>query len=72
MDEFRALLTREGTAKCITDLRTENERLREALDNLAEAAYEFSTLADYTVAEGIEADFVAALDDAIKLLGHAG
>jgi hypothetical protein len=43
-------------------LRKEAERLREALDDLAHAAREFSSHADYTVARAYEDEFIEALE----------
>lgn len=46
----------------------EYDRLRDALDALAEASVEFTTAADYTVNEAIEEELVNATHDAFAAL----
>lgn len=48
----------------------QRDELREALEELTNAAREFSTSASYTVEKGVEEEFVATLEHAEELLGE--
>ena len=64
----RAVL--EAAAPTLLAASEERDRYRAALDALADAARTFSTEAAYGVRLDVEEEFVAALDDAERLLSN--